>query len=91
LQTSSELRFLGAVQLCGQKRNFVAITALQRRPLRAVFDNLYLILRRRGLNIVSARESDLVDLDALETKIKIQLSRQNGSRRSSNVKEQCEH
>jgi aspartate/methionine/tyrosine aminotransferase len=38
--------------------------------LEPVFDNLYLILRRRGLNIESVREGDLLDLDALESKIR---------------------
>jgi aspartate/methionine/tyrosine aminotransferase len=38
--------------------------------LEPVFDNLYLMLRRRGVNVVSVCESDLIDLEALETKIK---------------------
>ena len=38
--------------------------------LEPVFDNLYLVLRRRGVKIAGVHESDLIDLDALETKIK---------------------
>jgi aspartate/methionine/tyrosine aminotransferase len=38
--------------------------------LEPVFDNLYLILRRRGVNVTSVHESDLIDLQALEAKIR---------------------
>jgi aspartate/methionine/tyrosine aminotransferase len=38
--------------------------------LEPVFDNLYLMLRRRGAKITSVQENDLIDLDALEAKIK---------------------
>jgi aspartate/methionine/tyrosine aminotransferase len=38
--------------------------------LEPVFDNLYLVLRRRGVKIACVHESDLINLDALETKIR---------------------
>jgi aspartate/methionine/tyrosine aminotransferase len=38
--------------------------------LEPVFDNLYLVLRRRGVKIACVHEGDLIDLDALETKIR---------------------